>query len=131
MADYFSKLGSLLSQVLEAGELPSASADNKADTGAEKAAAPDSAFSVHAAPDHAAAMRATPKTLTKTEQEAFKTLSIPEQAGFDEARAIYRAKLKRFHPDMQGDNSVLQTVARKKTAQCIAAWQTVKRAFER
>lgn len=150
----FDKLGSLLSDALEAGEIPqyeqkAAASEKSADAAAHSFSAHDSASFAdsstqdqpNAARENAQAQYAyaafhaqsAPKKklrwLTESEKQAFKTLGIAQDVSYSEAKRIYREKLQRFHPDKQGDNAVLQKIAREKTAQFIAAWETIKALF--
>ena len=68
--------------------------------------------------------------LSERERTAFRTLGIPENAPYNDAKRLYHEKLQRFHPDKQGDNAVLQKVAQEKTTQFIAAWNVLEAYFQ-
>ena len=135
---YYDRLGDLLSEVLESGELPKPQPSPepgpapREKTEAEAASpAKDSRESASAFFTGQPVPPRKGRHLTPPEARAFKTLSIPETADYAEARSLYRKKLQRFHPDKQGENALLQKVAREKTAQFIEAWSIVEGYFSR
>ena len=54
-------------------------------------------------------------------------IGIPENAGFEEAKKIYREKLMYYHPDRRADNPVLQKVAKEKTARLLESWEILEK----
>ncbi len=118
-ASYYDKLGDLLSEVLETGDIPPSSPK----ASAKKAATQDEG--------RAEAAQKPQTIISEREKQAFKNLSIPEDTDEAAARSIYRKKLQRFHPDKLGDNAILQTVARKKTAQFIESWAILEQYYKR
>lgn len=145
----FDRLGDLISEALEAGELPKSSAEAESPPNARpqpasstayfhaesatspKSAGADAAERLHDGeqprdkterPAPARKTRAIPAAV----REAFKVMALPETASFDEAKKLYREKLMLYHPDRRNDNPVLQKVAKEKTEQLLKAWETIE-----
>ena len=109
----FDRLGDLLSEALEKGELP-----------------PSEQVPAHEEPSFFHAEKAETQTLEKQIPEQVKSalafITIPENATYDEAKKIYREKLMYYHPDRRNGNPVLQKVAKEKTARLLKEWETVE-----
>ena len=122
----YDRLGDMLSDALESGDFlssPHAAAKETNATGETDASAET---------ESAAAVESQRrKSFSDAEKKAASVLGLGEAASLGEVKKAYREKLKYFHPDRHGDNPVLQKVARDKTRQVIAAWETLRAFFDR
>ncbi len=140
----FDKLGDLLSEALEKGELPK-SEDKPHDESVE-ATFSDFNFIAKKNEDNSQQKKRTgsaqkesgeassskkdfsvPRSLPENVRNAFTFINIPEAADFDEAKKIYREKLMYYHPDRRNDNPVLQKVAKEKTARLLKEWEIIEK----
>lgn len=112
----FDKLGELLSEALDNGALPIQ--EQIANDGSAPASDGKTSEKIEAIP------------LPAHVKAAFESISIPEGAGFDEAKRIYHEKLMYYHPDRRNDNPVLQKVAKDKTEKLLKNWQYVEEWFK-
>lgn len=137
----FDKLGDLLSDALEKGELPKSELSKSGnDSQNEKIESTFSDFdfmrrnktesSQKIKPEPAPSPKAKQKKLPESVKTAFSFINIPEDADFNMAKKIYREKLMYYHPDRRNDNPVLQKVAKEKTARLLKEWETVEKWFE-
>ena len=129
----YDRLGDLLSEVLETGELPSSPKEEPQEQKAEQIPSP---------PKQPIFKEKVPKTENKKQYEIIKNfipnevksalafIGISESAGFDEAKKIYREKLMYYHPDRRNDNPVLQKVAKEKTERLISEWAKIEKWHE-
>lgn len=115
----FDKLGDLLSEALEKGEIPQ---NKRAPADKE----PGSFFTEESTPPNKKEQFTPRKQIPESVKKAFAFISIPEDALYDEAKKIYREKLMYYHPDRRNDNPVLQKVAKEKTAQLLREWEKVE-----
>ena len=115
MPSLFDKLGDLLSEALETGNLP----PSKEAPACEE----PSFFYEDASQQHA---RSVPEQV----KAALAFLAIPETASFDEAKKSYREKLMYYHPDRRNDNPVLQKVAKEKTERLLREWAVIENWYE-
>lgn len=142
----YDKLGDLLNQVLESGEIPLKKAspdsgdaffDENGSGGDFSGAGGDSAGAdgeTAGADGEAAGTDGEPARKvhpTLSQQNALDFLGISLDFNYEQAREAYRQRLKYFHPDRRGNNEVLQKVARDKTRQTIEAWKEVSSLFEK
>ena len=148
----YDKLGDLLSEALRTGELPETSKDSpevqffyipkeekKNPEKNENASPKKEASRTSENKKNQTGIRIprekirTPAPITKIISEEVKTalsfVGIPENAGFDEAKKIYREKLMYYHPDRRNDNPVLQKVAKEKTARLLKEWAVIENWF--
>ena len=114
----FDKLGDLLNEALESGEIPQYT---------QKAGTPemdnDVSASATGAVDRLLSHPSSP--MTKQERAAFQLLGISAEANRSEARRRYHEQLQRFHPDKQGEDDAQQEAARRQTIQLMQAWEAV------
>lgn len=137
----FDKLGDLLSEALEKGELPKQEASKSgnepqneriettfSDFDFLRRKKPDFSQKSPAAPQGQKAVRA--KKIPAPVKSAMDFISIPETASFEEAKKLYREKLMYYHPDRRNDNPVLQKVAKEKTARLLKEWEIIENWYE-
>lgn len=122
----FDKLGDLLSEALEKGELPK---EKKSPTDKSDASSFGD-FLKNQEVLNQEDSRPQKKIIPQDVREALKVVSIPEDADFSEAKKIYREKLKYYHPDRRNDNPVLQKIAKEKTAALLTAWERIEKWFK-
>ena len=130
----FDKLGDLLSEVLETGELPKNEADS-----------PDFFQKQEESPQEEKASQNKKSAFTQTQtvsskhkariipaivKSALDFIGISDEADFDSAKKIYREKLMYYHPDRRNSNPVLQKVAKEKTERLLKEWKTVEKWYE-
>lgn len=144
----FDKLGDLLSEALEKGELPES--ENKPQHESVEATFSDFNFTspkkeynsrVHEQTDsvYNKSNRTEPvsenhqvlRKLPENIRKAFAFINIPETADFNEAKKLYREKLMYYHPDRRNDNPVLQKIAKEKTARLLMEWELIESWFEK
>lgn len=99
----YDKLGDLLSEVLDSGNVPQ---DEKQNLHSEE----------HSLVEH---IPVPPEEV----KNALKTLGLSSDFTYEEARQKYREKLKTFHPDKNKSNKLIQKIAREKTTLFISAWK--------
>ena len=137
MQTMFDKLGDLLSDALEKGEIPkqefSKSGKGFQD---EKLESTFSDFAFISRNTNQSPHKEKPQEPKKPEipesvRLAMAFISIPEDSDFDSAKKIYREKLMYYHPDRRNDNSVLQKVAKEKTARLLREWKTLEKWYEK
>lgn len=112
----FDKLGALLSEALETGVLP----ENNKDS--------DSISEVQAPSQEP--LITIKKELPQNVKKAFAFISIPEDAGYSEAKKLYREKLMYYHPDRRNSNPVLQKVAKEKTERLLKEWALLEEWYQ-
>ncbi|MCI1208682.1 MAG: J domain-containing protein [Treponema sp.] len=124
MDSMFDRLGELLKQTLESGELPEKDdgPDNKNCrvrflSEAEKTALRQS--------ERDRIIQKERQPLPEKVKKALDVLGAPYTATPARCRAYYRKKLKQFHPDSNSTNPVVQKVAVRKTRELLDAWETV------
>ena len=130
----FDKLGDLLSEVLETGELPKNKADspdffqNQEESPQEEKASqkPNSTFTQI----HTESSKPKARIIPSLVKSALDFIGISEEADFDSAKKIYREKLMYYHPDRRNSNPVLQKVAKEKTERLLKEWKTVEKWYE-
>ena len=135
----FDKLGDLLSDALEKGELPKYNSESGNEPQAETIEGTFSDFDFitrHKKQEdsHSEKRPAPKKTIAPRKikvpdnvKEAMRFIAIPEDASFDTAKKIYREKLMYYHPDRRNDNPVLQKVAKEKTARLLKEWEIIEK----
>jgi len=115
MSSMYDRLGDLLNEALENGSIPqSATADS------DTSSSPDTGSTGTAQPEDS-----PPPAVPADTAAAFKFLGLPVTASLDECRKAYKTKLKRYHPDNNSDNPVVQKVASRKTDELVQAFSTV------
>lgn len=121
MDSMYDKLGELLSGALDSGFIPQK----------EKKSAKGEEFSQDKKQNKIEKNQENhhKRKLSENEKQAFAQIKIPENATFDEAKKIYREKLKYYHPDTKNDNPVLQKVAKEKTEALLSNWKIVEEYF--
>lgn len=134
----YDKLGDLLSEALEKGELPKSEKETQNESVEETFSdfkfAKSEAERVAERPAEASS-EPKQKKLGQTQQyqiikntipngikSALDFIGIPAGVSFDDAKKIYREKLMRYHPDRRADNPVLQKVAKEKTERLLKEW---------
>ncbi|MCR4822282.1 MAG: hypothetical protein K5873_05370 [Treponema sp.] len=120
----FDRLGDLLSQALEKGELPE-SGDASRDEKAEDVFS-DFSFSKESNSPPPPPKKVPPENV----KEAMIFIGIEEDSCLSEAKKIYREKLMYYHPDRRKDNPVLQKVAKEKTARLLRDWELIEKWYE-
>ena len=116
----FDKLGDLLSEALEKGELPKANEDS-----------PDFFQQQEESPkEEEKASQETKRDIPAIVKSALDFIGISEEADFDSAKKIYREKLMYYHPDRRNSNPVLQKVAKEKTERLLREWKILEKWYE-
>ena len=111
----YDRLGALLSEALETGELPKTNEDSPSPSDFFESPAQEK-------PDYQVIKNFIPEQV----KSALAFIQIPENASYEEAKKIYREKLMYCHPDRRADNPVLQKVAKEKTEKVLKAWQIIE-----
>ena len=150
----YDRLGSLLSEALEKGELPKTNEDsplssdffesspqNRSSEQADSSSKPKVKVFTFRSTKHDNQQK--PKSSPQKKQyqviknfipekvkSALAFIQIPENANYEEAKKIYREKLMYYHPDRRNDNPVLQKIAKEKTARLLKEWETVEQWYE-
>ncbi len=129
----YDRLGDLISEVLETGELPPNQKDEPEPQKTEQFTPP---------PEQSESTVKKPKIQPKQQYQiiknyipnevknALKFIGISESASFEEAKKIYREKLMYYHPDRRNDNPVLQKVAKEKTERLLSEWAKIEKWHE-
>ncbi len=130
----FDKLGDLLSEALEKGEIPKAAKFEESSPSSPKSETiqqtfSDFSFMQDQAPpaEKKEKLKQKLRRLPADVKSAMDFIQIPEEADFDNAKKIYREKLMYYHPDRRNDNPVLQKVAKEKTARLLREWEIVEK----
>lgn len=135
----FDKLGDLLSDALEKGEIPKYNSESGNDSQSESIEGTFSDFDFitrhkkhedsHSEKKAAPEKPVTPRIIKIPAEvkEAMTFIGIPEDASFETAKKIYREKLMYYHPDRRNDNPVLQKVAKEKTARLLKEWEIIEK----
>ena len=143
----FDKLGDLLSEALEKGELPKSGDEPHDETveatfsdfnfiakkNEENPHKKERTYSAQKKSGDSSSSKkiyTAPPELLENVRKAFAFIKIPENAEFDEAKKIYREKLMYYHPDRRNDNPVLQKVAKEKTARLLKEWEIIEDWYE-
>ena len=71
------------------------------------------------------------KTITPELERAYRLLDISFQSSLEEIKKSYKEKLKYYHPDRYEDNEVLKKVATDKTRQIVAAYKMINDFLEK
>lgn len=137
----YDRLGDLLSEALDKGELPKVKVftyhgetpPQKAEsesppesTKTEPLKKPLSDFSSSPKKQSEKVPPVRKKFIPESVKTALAFISIPETSSYEEAKKIYREKLLYYHPDRRADTPVLQKVAKEKTARLLKEWETVE-----
>lgn len=117
----YDRLGSLLSEALEKGELPTQKEDSPLSSDFFESPTQEK-------PDYQVIKNF--KQIPEQVKSALAFIQIPESASYEEAKKIYREKLMYYHPDRRNDNPVLQKIAKEKTARLLKEWETVEQWYE-
>ena len=135
----FDKLGDLLSEALEKGELPKTrgleSGDESQNESVENTFS-DFAFIASHKKDESSHVKTEkkpepkPRKIPENIRNAMAFINIPENADFESAKKLYREKLMYYHPDRRNDNPVLQKVAKEKTARLLKEWEIIEKWYE-
>ena len=131
----FDKLGDLLSEVLEKGELTKTKADSP-DFFQKQEESPQKEEKASQEPKKAeaqfnpASSKQKVRIIPAIVKSALDFIGISEEADFDSAKKIYREKLMYYHPDRRNSNPVLQKVAKEKTERLLREWKTVEKWYE-
>lgn len=125
----FDKLGDLLSEALEKGELPK-SGETSQNERIENTFSDFNFIQKEAEKASPPPAQKTKKRIPAGIKAAFDFIGISEEADFDSAKRIYREKLMYYHPDRRNDNPVLQKVAKEKTAQLLKEWKLIESWYE-
>lgn len=115
MDSMYDKLGELLNNALDSGFIPQE--EKKSDSQKDEESGQEK-------------NNETTKFIPENVKTAFAQIKIPENATFDEAKKIYREKLKYYHPDTKNDNPVLQKVAKEKTENLLSNWKIAEEYFK-
>ena len=131
----FDKLGDLLSEVLETGELPENKADSpdffsREEESPQKEERAEEKTGGQSSKSNPAFSKTKVQAIPDTVKSAFDFIGISEEADFDSAKKIYREKLMYYHPDRRNSNPVLQKVAKEKTERLLREWKTVEKWYE-
>ena len=136
----YDRLGDLLSETLEAGEVRYVKKEipeEKKEASSEEKSGEKTEEKSHASKNQdeyrTQDQKENPPKKTKTvykkitseTESAFRLLGITFSATAEDAKKAYREKIKLFHPDRYGSNRVMQTVASKKTHQVVEAYRKV------
>ena len=108
MDSMFDRLGELLHDALESGQIPQQKKRNCGTQVPQKI-----------------------KEMPQNVRDAFDILGMEYSAAYIECRIQYHERLKMFHPDGNSSNSTVQKVASAKTTELIAAWKTISTWFEK
>ena len=136
----FDKLGDLLSEALEKGEIPKAASPEESSPSSQKSETIQQTFSdfsfmqkgansIPNVPKEEVKKRPLPKIPAHI-KSALAFIQIPEEADFEAAKKIYREKLMYYHPDRRNDNPVLQKVAKEKTARLLKEWEIIEKWYQ-
>ena len=69
------------------------------------------------------------KNVTPEVKEALKLFGLTEQSSKEELKAAYKQKLKSFHPDKYQNNEIVKQIAEKKTKQIIEGYSILDKFF--
>lgn len=124
----YDKLGELLSGALDSGFIPQN--EVKTDKNQEQNSNPAENSDEQKSGQSEQKDYEIIKPLPENVKNALDQIKIPENATFDEAKKIYREKLKYYHPDTKNDNPVLQKVAKEKTEALLSNWKIAEEYFK-
>lgn len=124
MDSMYDKLGELLNNALDSGFIPQK--EKKSDSQKDEEISQDQKQNKIEKNQKNHHKRKLPENV----KTAFAQIKIPENATFDEAKKIYREKLKYYHPDTKNDNPVLQKVAKEKTENLLSNWKIAEEYFK-
>lgn len=110
----FDRLGNLLSEALESGKIPQPEPQKP-----ETSTGQPLRNQVFPTP-----------SMPKAVKRSFDILGVAYSANLSECRSKYREKLKRFHPDSNSDNYIVQKVAAAKTAELVESWKKIATWFK-
>ncbi|MBR1537082.1 MAG: hypothetical protein IJ630_09105 [Treponema sp.] len=138
----YDKLGALLSEALEKGELPAQKEDSpkvqfffvpeqkeKTDSSPHKSNQRKSDRTIEPKKILTGEVIKT-KFIPENVKSALSFIGISENTGLEEAKKIYREKLMYYHPDRRADNPVLQKIAKEKTARLLKEWAVLEKWYE-
>lgn len=136
MATMYDRLGDLLSETLEAGEVKFIKVEVK------KVEEETQRLNVEGKEKERPkknSSKAKPKahnvfiykTITPELERAYRLLDISFQSSLEEIKKSYKEKLKYYHPDRYEDNEVLKKVATDKTRQIVAAYKMINDFLEK
>jgi len=130
----FDKLGDLLSEALEKGEIPKTIQSEESFPSSQKNETIQqtfSDFSFMQAKNKPTETKKAPerqlRQLPADVKSAMDFIKIPEESDFESAKKVYREKLMYYHPDRRNDNPVLQKVAKEKTARLLREWEIIEK----
>ena len=121
----FDKLGDLLSEALEKGELPKSGEFSQAEN-IEGIFSDFNFIQRKRNQPSPPPQNSVKKTIPKEVKSAFAFIGLSEEADYESAKKIYREKLMYYHPDRRNDNPVLQKVAKEKTAMLLKNWKILE-----
>ena len=133
----FDKLGDLLSEALEKGEIPKTVQSKESSPSSTKSETIQQTFSdfsfIQDQNKSSETIKATVSPSPKIPADvktAMAFIQIPKEADFESAKKIYREKLMYYHPDRRNDNPVLQKVAKEKTARLLKEWEIIEKWYD-
>lgn len=133
----FDKLGDLLSEALEKGEIPKTVQSKEFSPSSTKSETIQQTFSGFSFIQDQNKSSETKKNTVSPSPKipadvktAMDFIQIPKEADFDNAKKIYREKLMYYHPDRRNDNPVLQKVAKEKTARLLKEWEIIEKWYD-
>src|SRR5574344_913602 len=135
MASMYDRLGDLLNETLEAGEIKYIRIDEdgsitqtSTDQSEKKESDPQKnggQQKVHSNATVKSKHKYIYKKRTPELERCYRLLDITVSANPQEVKNAYKQKLKYFHPDKHADNPVLQKVATDKTRQIVEAYKKI------
>lgn len=120
MESMYDKLGELLSGALDSGFIPQKEE--------KKSAKEEEPKTQEQNQNHKEEQ--VKRKIPENVKSALAQIKIPENASFEDAKKIYREKLKLYHPDTKNDNPVLQKVAKEKTENLLSSWKIIEEYFK-
>ncbi|WP_147612620.1 J domain-containing protein [Treponema pectinovorum] len=111
----YDKLGDLLNDALESGNFFNSSPAKKLDTTQKDTE--NSSIKKN---------KKLIKFASLEVQNACSILGINDEMSYSDAKKIYYKKLKRFHPDKNADNFVMNKITKEKTDSILKAWKVIE-----
>lgn len=70
------------------------------------------------------------KYAQKEVRDACDFLNITDEMNYSEAKKQFHKKLKRFHPDKNNENEVMNKITKEKTEKILTSWEIVENWFK-
>lgn len=131
MPTMYDRLGDLLNETLESGEIKFIHIEDKDEVPVEAAPVKDahteeeSPSSFKQRKEPAKKKRIVYRKLTPELERQYRILDITVSATLEEVKKAYKEKIKYYHPDKHEGNLVLKKVATDKTRQVVEAYNAI------